>query len=429
MIKFRLVVLCLLAVLSQNVYSGTPHSGNVKFSGLFTLADYSPMFSELASLAEMPADKLPPQGKKVPIAGNTAQLKYFFTALKSAKSKKVRVAHWGDSILLGDIITYNLRINFQDEFGGSGPGFITMNCDDYGMRKSTIVDFSKDWKEGSLFKRNPDKLPIGIGGAVYSPTDNSYVSYTLGKLPKNAKAFNTFRVFYTNAKGGGKVNVLFGNNNNQSANLLQGNDLKEATFSGLNVNYAKLTFNGASNAQFYGVSLEGDNGVYVDNLPLRGLSGVTMVDMNKDILRKFRDMLNYKLIVLNFGVNVVSPEHNEYTWYEKMMIKTVEHLKAAFPETSILIVSVSDKGGQKVGNKFLTEKNLPLVIQAQRSVAEKTGVAFWNLFEAMGGNNVINEWVNKNPPLAEKDYTHFTMEGGKVVADMLYQALMDEYKK
>ena len=47
----------------------------------------------------------------------------------------------------------------------------------------------------------------------------------------------------------------------------------------------------------------------------------------------------------------------------------------------------------------------------------------------MGGNNSMETWANSNPPLAQKDYTHLTLEGAKKTAEMLSKAIVDEFRK
>ena len=68
-------------------------------------------------------------------------------------------------------------------------------------------------------------------------------------------------------------------------------------------------------------------------------------------------------------------------------------------------------------------------MEAQRRIAETNGVAFWNLFEAMGGPNSMPKWVDSNPPKAFKDYTHFNLDGAADIAELLGEALLEAAKK
>jgi len=61
-----------------------------------------------------------PIGKTIPITGDIDQLKYFFDALEKSESDKIRIAHYGDSIIWGDIVTDNLRVLLQKRYGGHG---------------------------------------------------------------------------------------------------------------------------------------------------------------------------------------------------------------------------------------------------------------------------------------------------------------------
>lgn len=368
-------------------------------------------------------------GKKISITGDVSQLKNFFNALKSSKNKKVRIAHFGDSIILGDVISEGLRENLQSKFGGNGAGFVAINTDDFGMRKTTNVKFSNDWNEASLFKRNSKNLPLGISGNVFTPSANSYVQYETSRLSRTLKSFKNVHLFYQGASGNSSVDFSFNSGAAQTKKLTAGSGVKDLLVtSSSDATSVKLSFKSCSNTYFYGVSLENGNGVYVDNFPMKGQSGIQLTDITLPVLKDFNSILDYKLIIINFGVNVVSPEYNDYIWYEKKMEKVIAQFKTAFPNAAILIVSVGDKSVKK-GMSFLTDPQVELLVKSQKNIADKTNVAFWNLFEAMGGKNSMDNWVVAKPQLALKDYCHLTSEGGRIVADLLTEALMNEFNK
>jgi len=96
------------------------------------------------------------------------------------------------------------------------------------------------------------------------------------------------------------------------------------------------------------------------------------------------------------------------------------------PNASFLLVGVHDKSIKK-GSNFITDPAIPKLVEAQENIAEKADIAFWNLFEAMGGKNSMPNWVNSNPPRAFKDYIHFNDIGAKEEAKMLFDELMKKY--
>jgi hypothetical protein len=399
---------------------------------LSLLKQVSEKISDEKSKKEPGVDKPGVSTKDIPLTGNTSQMKYFYEALNNVKSSTVRIAHFGDSEIEGDLITADLRNNFQLKFGGEGVGFLSITSQDINFRTTTKQSFSDNWKttnvlSGRIGTGNPDNLPIGINGFMATPEGTSWVRYETTGRYSNINSFNTVSIFYTNAKSS-NIKYSFNNGSDQTARLLPGNDVKKLT-----LNYSsgaksfKLTTAFAKQADFYGVSLEDGDGVYVDNFPWRGNTGLAFRDLNENALKDFEHLCNYKLIIINFGGNQVSSGDTDYEWFEKQMIKIINNLKSVFPNTSFVLVGVGDKS-KKIGTRLVTDPLVLKLIETQKRIAESTGIAFWNLFEAMGGKNSMVDWADANPPLAIKDYTHITLQGAKVIADLLYKALIAGYK-
>jgi lysophospholipase L1-like esterase len=63
-------------------------------------------------------------------------------------------------------------------------------------------------------------------------------------------------------------------------------------------------------------------------------------------------------------------------------------------------------------------KNL---IRYQQQMAAKAGIAFWNLYDAMGGEGSMAQMVQASQ--ANYDYTHINARGGKVLAQKLFDTL------
>jgi lysophospholipase L1-like esterase len=80
----------------------------------------------------------------------------------------------------------------------------------------------------------------------------------------------------------------------------------------------------------------------------------------------------------------------------------------------------------KEGTNFVSYPLLEKVIEAMKTAAFNQGVAFWDMYKAMGGKNSMPAWVNAG--LATTDYTHFTSKGAVVIANMLNNAIMYEYQ-
>jgi lysophospholipase L1-like esterase len=180
--------------------------------------------------------------------------------------------------------------------------------------------------------------------------------------------------------------------------------------------------------RLYGACFESKEGLYVDNFSLRGNSGISLNGIDDKILKKFSEYRNYKLIILQFGLNLVVEDSLNYKAYTKKMVEVVNKMKKAFPGSSFLLLSVSDRSSNKTG-KLKTINAIPAMRNAQREIAQKTKIAFWDMFEAMGGENSMVEFVHSRPPLAAKDYTHLTFKGGRRLASSLAKSLLFEREK
>lgn len=365
-------------------------------------------------------------GKFVAIEGNVEQLKYFFNAVKDAKTKSVHVAHYGDSMVWGDIISEDLREIFQKNYGGKGIGFLSFSSDDISVRQTVRQKYSTDWDFASLFTRNNNRYEIGISGTVAVSKGSNWVEYNFTNERISSSSFSEFTVYAMNKKSSAKIAYEISSKDKKYLTLPQSDKLSSVSEI-LNQSARRIKFyiDDLPDTYFYGINFESGNGVYVDNFPIRGNSGVSLQDISENIFKSFNNKLNYKLIILNFGVNAVGVNS---LWYEKQMGKVIERIKKLFPETSILIVSTADRSIKK-GSGFQTDEKIIELIDVQRKIAKNTNVAFWNMYEAMGGKNSMVKWVDHSPSYGLKDYVHFTSLGGKRIAELLYEALMGHLNK
>ena len=190
--------------------------------------------------------------------------------------------------------------------------------------------------------------------------------------------------------------------------------------------------NASSDAIFYAATMDSDHGIILDNFSTRGSSGQQLLGIPGSILRKYNRLRKYDLIVIQYGLNVVFEGGIDYTYYKDGMKSVISHLKNCFPETSILIVSIGDRETKDENGNLRTMPAVKGLIRSQRMLAAETGVAFWNMFNAMGGDGSMSEMVNAKPAMANYDYTHINFRGGKHIASLLFDALMygkEQYEK
>jgi len=54
----------------------------------------------------------------------------------------------------------------------------------------------------------------------------------------------------------------------------------------------------------------------------------------------------------------------------------------------------------------------------------ENGIAYFSLYEAMGGTNSMEAWVKKG--MAASDYVHFTPKGTQLISEVFYQCLHND---
>jgi lysophospholipase L1-like esterase len=362
-----------------------------------------------------PSDKL---------EGNIHQMSYFYNALKDSKTKNIRIAHFGDSVIEGDLITSDFRSSLQSKFGGDGIGMLSFTSEDTRFRVTVKHSFSDDWKTYTIFGGDHGNMSLGINGTVSIPSQGSWIKLESSGIPGTFKTLKKIVIYYSDAKNS-SLKYSLNNSPEKSAALQTGSGIKQLIINGENSSSIKIISTQKEQARFYGISIESDKGIIVDNFPIRGNSGVSIRDINSKTMQDFNKYLDYKLIILQFGLNLITTGQTDLEWYEKEMVKVINQLKSSFPESSLLIVGIGDKCIKK-GSRLITDPNILKLVALQKRVADETGIAFWNLFESMGGENSMLEWANSKPPLAMKDYTHFNNEGARRIAKMLSDAVLQK---
>lgn len=78
---------------------------------------------------------------------------------------------------------------------------------------------------------------------------------------------------------------------------------------------------------------------------------------------------------------------------------------------------------------MISDPSVYRVSKVQYKVALKTGVAYWSLCGAMGGEGSMVTWADADKPLANKDYTHLNFRGAETVGILIYDFLMKEKAK
>jgi hypothetical protein len=361
-------------------------------------------------------------------SGDSSALKIFFRALAETKKtgKKVRIAFYGDSFIEGDVFCGSFRDTLQSIFGGRGVGYVPITSTVTGFR-NTIRHSFDNWLTSSLIVKKDTTLEIGPGGYAFVPLEGNWVEYRASKQ-RFLREFNIVKLYYRNFD---EAAVQYTIDNDTTLNideLKNSGSLQEWTYTANKMKSIKFEFYPADSLRLYGAAFESRDGLYVDNFSLRGNSGMSLMGLSDKMLKSFSAFRDYKLIILQFGLNSVIEDSLNYRGYTRRMVEVVNKLKKAYPKSSFMLLSVSDRSSNKSG-RLATMNAIPAMRNAQRDIAQKTKIAFWDMFEGMGGENSMITFAQSRPPLAAKDYTHLTFNGGKKLASALVKSLLFEQEK
>lgn len=342
----------------------------------------------------------------------------------ATKDRVVRIAFLGDSYIEGDIITADVRERLQSLYGGKGVGFVPFSTP-LAMHRPTIKQTYGGWTNYSVVKKKsaPEELAdkFFISGTLSIPDSSSaWVLYETTGYRKNVAQSPSVRLLFENADVCSMKLTI-----NDSIERVFTPDpvgqVQQIVASGTAIKKVRVDVENQAGFIGYGVVFESPAGVGVDNYSIRSNSGIALFGTSAKVNSQIGRMLGYDLVVLQYGLNAMSPDVTNYAGYRQNMVRVVNYIKRSFPNAAILLMGVGDRSTTDNG-EFVTMPVVPIMIKEQRAIAKECGVAFWDTFTAMGGENSMPEFVDKG--WAAKDYTHLSFGGGKYIAKQLVNALL-----
>lgn len=349
--------------------------------------------------------------------------------LEKNPQAKVRIAYYGDSMTDGDLIVQDIRMNYQERFGGNGVGFVSIISESSASRGSVKTLFSKNWKTQSYLNVKRPISPFGVNGHVFFANDKAnttWVQYEAGHN-KFSTTLDNPTLFYGKSSRKGNVSFVIGKDTLRK-NLVPNNLVNTLKVTSGSIKAFKANFTQSDSIPIYGFNFDNGSGVHVDNFSQRGNSGLPISIFNASVMQAFNNNLKYDLIVLHYGTNVLNYGTKNYSWYQKGMTKTVNKIKESFPGVSILIVSTADKS-TKYDLEMKTDSAVVPLMKAQKRYALETESGFVNLYTLMGGDGSMVKWTDESPVRANKDYTHFNQRGAKAIGNLLYSQLNKGYEQ
>lgn len=357
--------------------------------------------------------------------GASCGMSSFYRALSQAQGRPVRIAVLGDSFIEGDIMTSMLRELLQQRFGGRGTGYLPVTSITANFRCTVKQTFGGWTQHKAVDKSGFADTYNNLSGNYFMASQGAWVNMEgRGSRYAHSASCSSSSFYFVGGTGSNYVTAVVNGTDTTHFSLNTSALVGHATVHG-DIKSVRWSVSNPEGVVFLGASMDSETGVIVDNFAMRSARGNHLSKIPASMMTAFNQARHYDLVIIMYGLNVAGHNNSAYTAYCNTISSAVNNIKANMPGTSVLVVGCSDRE-ERTANGWRTMPGVLGLIQAQKRVAINTGVAFWDLYSAMGGEGSIVSMVSRGE--ANNDYTHINFKGGDRIARLLYDALMLGYE-
>ena len=368
------------------------------------------------------------------------QFRIKLVQLEKGLRRRVRVVHFGDSMLWYENTARRLRGLLQERYGDGGRAFVYLHGQDFGI---TLDGHQSDSKGFDLHAipynhfnhREPKWLPdVGFLGLSYQARPGAR---TLQWSTQRTAPWTSVTAI---------VRPLPGQRREQSIRLIDPDTQKEighATASVTNQNCAVLEAvvspsrriavdfpvgdGAARSAYIDAVLLETNQGVSYSSVILKGRHMAWLTAVPEANFRCGWAALSPDLVVMQFGIN----ESASIDWhaagfteqdYLRQAGELFARIQAAAPGVEILLIGPYERLKPIGGGQWVNYAAHDRVRAMQQELARNRGLAFFDSWSFLGGQGQLRRLIPKR--LAHNDYAHLTMQGGDLLAEGVFRELM-----
>jgi lysophospholipase L1-like esterase len=356
------------------------------------------------------------------------QLSPFFEKLRQLKNgeiSRLHILHIGDSHLQAGFLPGELRYLLQATFGNAGRGLVFP----YQIAKTNApfdirTESNIEWECSRNININHD-VPMGVCGYSMRTAKSGFTVDI--QLKNHEDHFN-------------KVSIL-GNNSEEAFNIelwgepesvlaIQKTPFKAGSCflldkprTGMTVSGKKVV-EGAAYFTMQGLLLENteNKGILYS---AAGVNGASYYSYNRS--EQFIEQLTAlepDLIIVSLGTNEAADANMSLPFIQKQVMGFLENLKKNSNCKSILIVTPPDI---YLRSRYKTKHSMELAEMMHDVAKSYGGIAIWDFYEVMGGYGSVNSWFNAN--LAANDRIHYSIEGYKLQAQLLFKAMIKAFEQ
>lgn len=365
------------------------------------------------------------------IVGDKA-LHGFFEKLYQQKTKnnqRINVLQIGDSHIQADMLSGQVRSNFQTDFGNGGRGLVVPIRVARSNEPSNYKITSNVKCYGKRCVYVGDSLDYGIGGFVVKTSDDTaqfrirtfdygVLNYSFHKVTLFYQQDSSYNFSIEDTSG----NLLASIQKDSSQPV---HNVSTTTLS-INTNdiilKAHRNDSSENSATLYGLNLENDsNGVIYHAIGVNGAEAYQYV--HAKYFAEQTQMLHPDLIIISLGTNEANRRPFDKELTAARLDSLIKQLHFYNPNTPILLTTPPDSYyGRKYYNPAVSSMHVIIV-----DYGKEHNLPVWDLFSATGGFKSCYQW--KKYKLMRKDGVHYFRAGYELQGNLLYEALMKSYNK
>lgn len=351
------------------------------------------------------------------------------------KAGHTRWMQYGDSLVIGDTLTGELRRLLQKQFGDGGHGWLYIGRPLRPVGAENIRAYPTEaWYVRTIVRHNENAGDLfGLAGAEFRPTDDSSLiirSPRDGEFGKNLERFSLYYFAPSNVESARFKLTVDGKTHTETIDVTPGSSGVHHFEVPAGKHNLKLS-DFSPKLRYYGVvSEQGRSGVVVDNLGLVSARQEYLLKLNTE---QWRDQIAFRdpdVIAFFYGVNAASSNKQRMLGrsptYIRNYRKVIERVMHNSSQRDCLILSLLTHGTRE-GDKIYPTGAVDVINDAQRAVARDAGCAFFDTPGVMGGSEGTHDWATRRPPLLGADLSHPTRTGHHTIARHLYTNLIDGF--
>ena len=327
----------------------------------------------------------------------------------------VRVLHVGGSHVQGGAMSDRLRRHFMSlRYGVDGGRGLVFPFSAAGTNTpvSYRSSYSGNWESANCLK--PRETTLGLTGMAIMAQDTS-ARVVIDLMPREMHLLQqryTFKSVDVLGEGTMEPVLLLG-----PKDTLRG--VKGHFVLPCYTDWLQLAFEGSGSYTLRGLYLDKPNQGF--SLMEAGVNGAATTswlrcDLWKEDLRRVMP----DLVIFSIGINDIQGTEFDADRFKKHYRELIRTVRKVNPYCAILMTGINDSWRRRSVNEHTEEAE-----EAFRELARECAGVFWDWYHIMGGSGSMARWEEAG--LAQADKIHFTPAGYRLVADLLFDAILESW--